>query len=205
VRKKKIRVSAVGTGTGEVGTGFLAEIVARGREARGTDYSVIYQVVESNLESVDYFRGVVTKDDNLSKVSFKWYTGFFEPFCEEFKKADSNKEDHCDFAHFVRYFYHIESVFGLNITYNYLLAKDGIVAVVGKNENVLAKDDGAPGRPRDASRILYMFWARVGRLFLCPAGKNRQTIAAGSSRHTSKGTISMSPRCLNRTRKTVTI
>lgn len=91
MRKKKIRVSAVGTGTGEVGTGFLAEIVARGREARGTDYSVVYQVVESNLESVDYFRGVVTKDDNLSKVSFKWYTGFFEPFCEEFKKADSNK------------------------------------------------------------------------------------------------------------------
>jgi len=174
VRKKKIRVSAVGTGTGEVGTGFLAEIVARGREARGTDYSVVYQVVESNLESVDYFRGVVTKDDNLSKVSFKWYTGFFEPFCEEFKN-------------------------------NYLLAKDGIVAVVGKNENVLAKDDGAPGRPRDASRILYMFWARVGRLFLCPAGKNRQTTAAGSSRHTSKRTISMSPRCLNRTRKTVTI
>ena len=103
--------------------------MARGREVHGENYSVVYQVVEPNPESVDYFRGVVTKDDNLSKVSFKWYTGFFEPFCEEFKKTD-NQEARFDFAHYVRCFYHIDSVSALKITYDDLLAKDGIVAVV---------------------------------------------------------------------------
>lgn len=131
--KKEIRVLAVGTGTGEVDLDFLSEIVKRGKEVRGDDYSVVYQVVEPNPASVEYFRGVVTKDDNLSKVTFKWFTGFFEPFCDEFRKTAS-EETRFDFAHYVRVFYHIDSVSSLNTTYGELLAKNGIVAVVGENE-----------------------------------------------------------------------
>jgi len=132
--KKEIRVLAVGTGTGEVDVDFLAEITKRGREVHGEDYSVVYQVVEPNPESVEYFKGVVTKDDNLSKVTFQWFTGFFDPFCEEFKKTAS-KDTRFDFAHYVRCTYHIDSVSALQVTYEHLLRKNGVVAVVGENEN----------------------------------------------------------------------
>lgn len=132
-KKKEIRVLAVGTGTGEVDMDFLAEIISRGKAVHGDEYSVIYQVVEPNQAEVDYFRGVALKDERLSKVTFKWYVGFFDAFCEEFiKEGDATKL--FDFAHYVRVFYHIDSVSALSMTYDNLLAKDGIVAVVGENE-----------------------------------------------------------------------
>jgi len=131
--KKEIRVLAVGSGTGEVDVDFLGEITRRAKEVRGEDYSVVYQVVEPNQAEVDYFRGVVTKDDNFSKVTFKWFVGFFDAFCEEFEK-DQNEDKFFDFAHYVRVFYHIDSFASLNITYDQLLAKDGVVAVVGENK-----------------------------------------------------------------------
>ena len=134
-KKREIRCLAVGTGTGEVDVDFLAEIVKRGSEARGEDYSVVYQIVEPNLKSIEYFKGVVTKDPNLAKVNFKWYNGFFEPFCDEFRKSDDVDANRFDFAHYVRVFYHIDSESALKTTYDELLAKDGIVAVVGENED----------------------------------------------------------------------
>ena len=134
-KKKEIRILAVGTGTGEVDVDFLAEIVKRGSEARGEDYSIVYQVVEPNPKSVEYFKGVVTKDSSLAKVSFQWFNGFFEAFCDEFRKSTDIDSNRFDFAHYVRVFYHIDSVSALQTTYDELLAKDGIVAVVGENEN----------------------------------------------------------------------
>ena len=142
----------------------------------------MYQVVEPNPRSVEYFKGVVSKDKALSKVTFQWFNGFFEPFCDQFRNDGSPK---FDFAHYVRVFYHIDSVSALKTTYEViiflnflnlfvmyvkpfysnglvvklskkfsglifqyvsnilrlsltsqeLLAKDGIVAVVGENEN----------------------------------------------------------------------
>jgi len=132
--KKEIRVLAVGTGSGEVDIDFLNEIVKRGKEVNGEEYSVVYQVVEPNPSSVDYFCGVATKNENFSKVTFKWFTGFFEDFLNEFSKTET-EENKFDFVHFVRCFYHIDSVKGLDTTYDHFLAKNGIVAVVGENEN----------------------------------------------------------------------
>ena len=112
---------------------FLGEITSRGKAVHGDEYSVVYEVVEPNQAEVDYFRSVVIKDDSLSKVTFKWHVTTFDEFCDGFDK-DSREDKGFDFAHYVRVFYHIDSISSLNVTYEKLLSKGGIVAVVGENE-----------------------------------------------------------------------
>ncbi|XP_057294297.1 histamine N-methyltransferase B-like [Hydractinia symbiolongicarpus] len=132
--KNVLKVLAVGTGSGEVDIDFLDVIVKVGKEKHGEDYSVVYQVVEPNPSNVKFFRDAVTDKESYSKVKFNWFQGFYEDFLEEFKKTES-EENKFDFAHFVRCFYHIDSVKGLDTTYQHFLAKNGIVAVVGENED----------------------------------------------------------------------
>jgi len=131
--KKSIRVLAVGTGSGEVDNDFLNEIVKQGKQAHGDEYDVTYQVVEPNPNSVEFFKSTVSKNVNFNKVKFEWYTGFLEDFYTEFQKKES-EETKFDFVHYVRCFYHIDSVKGLKLTYDHFLRKNGIVAAVGENE-----------------------------------------------------------------------
>ena len=64
----------------------------RGKEKYGDSYSVLYQVVEPNPNSVKTFRGVVENNENYSHVAFKWFTGFFEAFLEEFSKIEKGRK-----------------------------------------------------------------------------------------------------------------
>jgi hypothetical protein len=132
--KKEIKVLAVGTGSGEVDIDFLNEIVKCGKERVGDGYSVLYQVVEPNASNIEFFRNVVSNNPEYKQIRFKWFTGYFEKFCEDFKEneAEVNK---FDFVHYVRCFYHINSVKAFDHTYNHLLANNGIMCGVGENEN----------------------------------------------------------------------
>lgn len=133
--RKELRVLAVGTGSGEVDRDFLNEIVKRGKEQLGDEYSVTYQVVEPNADSIEFFKQSVIKNDNYNKINFQWFHGFLEDFIKEFQQNQNEIEKKgFDFVHYVRCFYHIDSVSGLDKTYNILLRKDGIVAAVGENE-----------------------------------------------------------------------
>ena len=79
---------AVGTGLGEVDHDFLDEIVRR-RKAELNEYSVVYQVVEPNSNSIKFFRNSVLKNDNYSRINFQWYHGFLEDFTTEFIKKEN--------------------------------------------------------------------------------------------------------------------
>ena len=128
---------AVGTGSGEVDHDFLDEIVRRGKAELNEGYSVVYQVVEPNGNSIEFFRNSILKNDNYSKINFQWYHGFLEDFITEFTKRKNGlneEEEQYDFVHYVRCFYHIDSVSALEKTYNILLRKNGFVAAVGENE-----------------------------------------------------------------------
>jgi len=137
-QRKTMRVLAVGTGSGEVDNDFLNEIVKRGKEIHGEEYEVVYQVIEPNANSIEFFRKSVMKNDNYNKIQFEWYNGFLEDFVTEFsqdnKDVSDPEEEQFDFVHYVRCFYHIDSVSALEKTYNILLRKNGFVGVVGENE-----------------------------------------------------------------------
>ena len=94
----------------------------------------MYQVVEPNPSNVEFFRNVVSQNPEYKKIEFKWYIGFFETFCDEFrhKEVELNK---FDFVHFVSCFYHINSVKAFEETYNHLLASNGIMCAIGENKN----------------------------------------------------------------------
>ena len=133
-----MRVLAVGPGPGELDHDFLSEIVKAGAEELGEEYSVIYQVVEPNLDHIEYFRSSVLRNDYYSKINFLWYHGGLEEFINKFTKENEGvkdeEEQQYDFVHYARVFYYVDSVSALEKTYSILLRKYGFVAVVGENE-----------------------------------------------------------------------
>lgn len=133
-----MRVLAIGSGSGVVDHDFLNEIVKTGKEVRGEEYSVVYQVVESNSDSIEYFRKSVLPNDSYSKISFQWYNGLFEDFISEFEQSikgvSDEEEEQFDFVHYVRCFYYIDSVSALDKTYNTLLRRNGFATVIGEGE-----------------------------------------------------------------------
>jgi len=132
--KSELRIMAVGSGSGEVDVDFLKEIVKCGKERLGDNYSVVYQVVEPNPSNMECFRKAVTNNQDFKRIKFQWYNGFFEKFCDDFKQKEV-EVNKFDFVHFVRVFYHIDSVKGLDRAYEHLLAKNGIMCAIGENEN----------------------------------------------------------------------
>ena len=94
----------------------------------------MYQVVEPNPSNVEFFRNAVSQNPEYNKIEFKWYTGFFETFCNEFKQEEI-EINKFDFVHFVRCFYHINSAKAFDHTYYHLLAISGIMRGVGENDN----------------------------------------------------------------------
>ena len=62
---------AIGSGSGVVDHDFLNEIVKVGKEVLGEEYSVVYQVVELNSDSIKYFRKSVLQIDSYSKITFQ--------------------------------------------------------------------------------------------------------------------------------------
>ena len=133
-----MRVLAIGPGSGVVDHDFLNEIVKTGKEVHGEEYSVVYQVVESNSDSIEYFRKSVLPNDSYSKISFQWYNGLFEDFISEFEQSikgvSDEEEEQFDFVHYVRCFYYIDSVSALDKTYNILLRRNGFATVIGEGE-----------------------------------------------------------------------
>lgn len=133
--KKDIKILAVGTGAGDIDMDFLDEIVRCGKERLGEDgYSVLYQVVEPNVANVDTFRSRVENKPEYKRIKFLWCTGTFDKFYNDFRFREC-EENRFDFAHFVRCFYHIDSVKTFDETYNHLLTKGGIMCGVGENED----------------------------------------------------------------------
>jgi len=133
--KRDIKILAVGTGAGDVDIDFLDEIVKCGKERLGENgYSVLYQVVEPNAANVELFRNRVESKPEYRRVKFLWCTGTFDKFSYDFKPRE-NEDNKFDFVHFVRCFYHIDSVKTFDQTYNHLLAKDGIMCGIGENED----------------------------------------------------------------------
>lgn len=127
-RKRDIRVLAVGTGAGDVDMDFLKTI----EEVAGeVEYSVTYQVVEPNASNVEHFKKIV--DGKFPAVTFQWHTGTFEDYVETYKADKSPSK--FDFIHFVRMFYHVDTVSTLTITMKTFKANGGFVAVVGEAEN----------------------------------------------------------------------
>jgi len=133
--KKDIKVLSVGSGAGDVDIDFLDEIVKCGKERLGEQgYSVLYQVVEPNSSNVHTFRSRVENNPEYSRVKFQWCVGTFDKFCNEFRYRE-NEDNKFDFVHFVRCFYHIDSVKTFDQTYSHLLAKNGIMCGMGENED----------------------------------------------------------------------
>lgn len=133
--KREIKILAVGTGSGEIDIDFLNEIVRCGKERLGDyGYSVLYQVVEPNASNIEFFRNTVSNNTKYSRINFKWFTGTFERFCDEFKSREY-EPNKFDFVHFARCFYHIDSVKAFDYTYDHLLAKNGIMCGIGENDN----------------------------------------------------------------------
>ena len=137
--RKTVRVLSVGPGSGDVDHYFLNEIVKTGKDVLGKDYSVLYQVVEPNNDSIEYFRRSILRNDSYNEINFLWYQGFFEDFLTKFeqdnKGVSDEKEEQFNFVHYVHCFYHFDSVTALDKTYNTLtlLRKDGFVTFVGEN------------------------------------------------------------------------
>lgn len=133
--KKNIKVLGVGTGSGEVDIDFLNEIVRCGKERLGeTGYNVLYQVIEPNSSNIDFFRNAVKDNPEYKQIQFRWYNGTFDKFCTDFRTRET-EDNKFDFVHFVRVFYHIDSVKSFDRTYAHLLAKNGIMCAVGENED----------------------------------------------------------------------
>ena len=88
-----MRVLAVGPGPGELDHDFLSEIVKAGAEELGEEYSVIYQVVEPNLDHIEYFRSSVLRNDYYSKIIFLWHHGGLEEFINKFTKENEGVKD----------------------------------------------------------------------------------------------------------------
>ena len=133
-----MRVLAVGPGPGEIDHDFLNEIVKVGAEELGEEYSVIYQVVEPNMDHIENLRSSVLRNEYYKKINFLWYHGglgeFINKFTKENEGAIDEEERQYDFVHYARVFYYVDSVSALDKTYNILLRKHGFVAVVGENE-----------------------------------------------------------------------
>ena len=88
--------------------------------------------MEPNSSSISFFRNRVADDDRYSKITFQWFEGYFEKFLDKFL---SEKEEKFDFIHFVRCFYYMDSIKCLNQSYDSFVSENGIIAVVGENEN----------------------------------------------------------------------
>ena len=91
---------------------------------------MVYHVVEPNPSTNS--RKIVEERNEYERVQFKWYTGYFEQFCDEIKTRTS-EADRFDLLHFVRAFYHIDSEKAFDYVYQNLLVRNGIMCAIGEN------------------------------------------------------------------------
>ncbi|XP_047142170.1 histamine N-methyltransferase isoform X1 [Hydra vulgaris] len=132
LNKKELQVLAIGTGPGDVDIDILNELVCRGQQQHGNEYHLVYHVVEPNNSSITFFKNRVAGDNRYNRIKFEWHEDNFESFLNKF---ETEKKGKFDFIHFVRCFYYMDSVVCLNQTYDNLISENGIIAVVGENEN----------------------------------------------------------------------